>query len=118
MKKLFIILASISTLLISSCKEDCVSPEKHVTASFTVDEIILNAVSIANVQMNNTSTGATTYHWDFGDGSTSTEENPAHYYSTNGTYTIKLTASDGGVSAIATRDVYIYDDAFTKPTEN
>jgi gliding motility-associated-like protein len=31
-----------------------------------------------------------TYAWDFGDGSTSTEENPVHVYATPGDYDIKL----------------------------
>ena len=32
--------------------------------------------------------------WDFGDGTTSTEQNPAHTYSTEGNYTICLTATN------------------------
>jgi PKD repeat protein len=40
----------------------------------------------------NTSTQATTYHWDFGDGSTSTQANPVHAYGTGGTYNVCLTA--------------------------
>lgn len=32
-----------------------------------------------------------TYFWDFGDGTTSTEMNPAHTYSTVGTYEVNLT---------------------------
>ncbi len=39
----------------------------------------------------NLSTGADNYLWDFGDGTTSTEETPTHLYSTGGTYTITLT---------------------------
>ena len=31
--------------------------------------------------------------WDFGDGETSTEENPSHTYSAGGDYTVKLTAT-------------------------
>ncbi len=30
------------------------------------------------------------YQWDFGDGSTSTLENPSHYYSATGQYTVRL----------------------------
>ncbi|WP_030546643.1 PQQ-dependent sugar dehydrogenase [Streptomyces albus] len=35
-----------------------------------------------------------TYHWDFGDGSTSEYADPAHTYRENGTYTATLTATD------------------------
>jgi uncharacterized repeat protein (TIGR01451 family) len=35
------------------------------------------------------------YSWDFGDGSTSTSANPSHVYTSNGTYTAKLTVSNG-----------------------
>ncbi|WP_084469525.1 ThuA domain-containing protein [Jiangella gansuensis] len=35
-----------------------------------------------------------TFHWDFGDGATSTEPNPAHTYTANGEYTARLTVTD------------------------
>lgn len=34
------------------------------------------------------------YHWEFGDGSFSTEQNPEHYYAKGGDYIVKLTVSD------------------------
>jgi PKD repeat protein len=37
-----------------------------------------------------TSVFATSYLWDFGDGNTSTEENPTHTYASNGDYTVTL----------------------------
>jgi gliding motility-associated-like protein len=36
--------------------------------------------------------GATSWSWDFGDGSSSTSQNPSHPYSANGIYTVCLTA--------------------------
>lgn len=43
---------------------------------------------------NNTSYGADTYVWDFGDGSAvSTATNPVHTYTANGTYNVKLKAT-------------------------
>lgn len=33
--------------------------------------------------------------WNFGDGSTSTKQNPSHTYSSKGTYTVSLTVTDG-----------------------
>ncbi len=35
------------------------------------------------------------YKWDFGDGGTSTEQNPKHTYMANGKYSAKLTVNDG-----------------------
>lgn len=48
-----------------------------------------------NVQFSNSSVGATTNTWDFGDGFTSSAINPNHTYTTPGTYTITLTVSNG-----------------------
>ncbi len=42
--------------------------------------------------------GNTTYLWDFGDGTTSTQVNPSHRYSLPGTYTVSLTATNLGGS--------------------
>lgn len=46
------------------------------------------------VQMNNASTGATGFSWDFGNGITSTLNNPAVTYNAVGTYTISLIAQN------------------------
>ncbi len=43
----------------------------------------------------NTSENATEYSWDFGDGTTSTEENPMHVYQEEGTYLVTLSAVNG-----------------------
>lgn len=42
----------------------------------------------------NTSTGAISYQWNFGDTNTSNQPEPTHTYSTPGTYTITLIATD------------------------
>lgn len=42
-----------------------------------------------------TSGVAISWQWDFGDGITSTLENPTHLYSSPGTYIVTLVASDG-----------------------
>ena len=38
--------------------------------------------------------GFYTYSWDFGDGNTSTAQNPSHTYSNTGSYTATVTVSD------------------------
>jgi PKD repeat protein len=55
----------------------------------------------------NSSTGATEYLWDFGDGNTSTEENPNYTYATNGTYIVTLTATNPCSSSTITAEVEI-----------
>ena len=66
-----------------------------------------NVVSIPDnpIYTNNGSIGATSYLWDFGDGSTSTEYEPEHYYQEEGTYSITLIASNlDGCADTLTRD--------------
>ena len=49
-------------------------------------------VAPIDVQFTSNSQNATSYSWDFGDGANSTDQNPSHTYTTNGFYTVKLTA--------------------------
>nr|NQU93168.1 DUF2271 domain-containing protein [Bacteroidota bacterium] len=61
------------------------------------------------VDFTNISTGASSYLWDFGDGETSTEENPTHVYGADGTYEVTLTAtSDMCGDDVHTETVVIY----------
>lgn len=48
-----------------------------------------------------------TYLWDFGDGNTSTEENPSHTYELAGSYTVTLTITDTGFTGTKTKVDYI-----------
>jgi PKD repeat protein len=47
-----------------------------------------------DVSFTNTSTNAQSWLWDFGDGDTSTLQNPTHTYGTAGWYTVTLIASN------------------------
>jgi len=60
------------------------------------------------VTFTDTSTGgATSWFWDFGDGSTSTEQNPVHTYFIPGTYNVTLTARNAYGSDTVTKSSYI-----------
>ncbi|HEV8380340.1 MAG TPA: PKD domain-containing protein [Gemmatimonadales bacterium] len=48
------------------------------------------------------------YSWTFGDGGTSTAQNPSHTYAQGGTYTVKLTVTDNrGATASASKSVTV-----------
>ena len=53
---------------------------------------------------------AIVYHWDFGDGSSSTEEVPTHEYTYPGRYTVTLTVWDDidDIRNPITKVLYIY----------
>lgn len=54
------------------------------------------------VVFQNNSSDATSYSWDFGDGTTSTLANPTKTYNVGGAYTVTLTATgEGGTAAIS-----------------
>jgi PKD repeat protein len=47
------------------------------------------------------------WNWTFGDGGTSTLQNPSHTYNAAGTYNVSLTVSDGSVNKTETKNAYI-----------
>ncbi|MBG7611302.1 T9SS type A sorting domain-containing protein [Polaribacter sp. BAL334] len=56
----------------------------------------------------NTSTDATSYSWDFGDGSTSSDANPAaHTYAYKGQYLVSLTATSTEGSNTFTKEIFV-----------
>jgi hypothetical protein len=61
------------------------------------------------VSFTDLSTGEiTSWSWDFGDGHTSTLQNPSNYYNHNGTYTVTLTVTGPGGTDVETKIGYIY----------
>ncbi|WP_301664013.1 PKD domain-containing protein [Methanoculleus frigidifontis] len=67
-----------------------------------------NGTAPLTVSFTDTSTGSpTSWIWDFGDGTGSSEQHPVHTYTAQGTYTISLAASNAGGSNSTTRSNYI-----------
>lgn len=71
------------------------------TAGFTA------STTGATVNFSNTTTGGTSYSWSFGDSGTSTQTNPSHTYTTDGTYTVVLTSTNACGTSTATQTVTI-----------
>jgi hypothetical protein len=77
--------------------------------SRTVDfvGIPVNGYSTLRVHFTNLSFGPTSYIWDFGDGTTSTDVNPIHDYLTPGVYTVTLSGYYGAFRLNKTKANYI-----------
>jgi PKD repeat protein len=69
------------------------------TVAFTANPT--NGSAPLTVNFTNLTVGATNYAWDFGDGHTSTNAQPANTYTNAGLYTVSLVADGpGGVSSL------------------
>ncbi len=73
-----------------------------------------NVVNGLTVNFTNNSTGATSFSWNFGDSQTSTEQNPAHIYQNDGSYSVVLTATNSCGVTQSTQNIVIA----TPPTAN
>ena len=83
-----------------------VNEASSITAAFTADNTIGNTPLLVN--FTDESTGSPTgWHWDFGDGNTSTLQNPTHTYTTSGIYTVALTINRGADNNTLTKNNYI-----------
>ncbi|MBU0488012.1 MAG: PKD domain-containing protein [Bacteroidetes bacterium] len=74
----------------------CSASDNVVITVLDVD-VVAGFSSLAtgtNVDFTNTSTNASTYWWDFGDGTTSALHDPSHDYGQSGIYTVTLIASN------------------------
>ena len=92
----------------SSCSSATMSGNVVITAVAAVSASFTSSITNQDVTFNNTSSNATSYSWDFGDGSSaSTEINPTHTYATTGTYTVTLIASNNCGSDTATTSITV-----------
>lgn len=56
------------------------------------------------------SVGPVTWSWDFGDGTTSSQQNPVHNFPALGTYTVSLTVTNGSCSHSVTHTVHVINE--------
>lgn len=84
--------------------------QNAVVANFLSDRDTTYISEGAIVFLNNLSSGSFTYLWDFGDNATSTEENPYHVYSLEGSYTITLTAGTGNCASSYSKSIVVLSD--------
>ncbi|GAB6286709.1 MAG: hypothetical protein STSR0009_29120 [Methanoregula sp.] len=84
------------------------------TITFTSDKTAGNAPLVVQFAGASPLT-VTAWHWDFGDGTTSDEQNPLHTYTSGGTYTVNLTitSGSGGINTLVKTN---YISAYSPPS--
>ena len=93
----FLFLVVLLTAVVFSCDEslpEAIYGTKPV-AAFTATQ---SQSDIYTWSFTNSSTGAVSYNWDFGDGNGSSEANPSHTFSSAGQFAVTLTATAAGTS--------------------
>jgi len=90
---------------------DSITKSVTVISSPTVDFSANDSISCnssLNVQFTDKSPGASTWFWDFGDGSTSAQQNPSYNYNNPGFYDVTLSITlPGGCANTVTKTQYI-----------
>jgi PKD repeat protein len=98
----------------------CSTPQYSQTEDYAITAVANTAAPVAEFVADQTTTcsgcvqftdqtqnAPTSWLWNFGDNTTSTLQNPNHCYTTPGTYTVTLTATNATGSNVRTRTGYI-----------
>ncbi|MBN4051323.1 gliding motility-associated C-terminal domain-containing protein [bacterium AH-315-M05] len=79
------------------------------TYDFSIAGFCLGDSTLFTDQSDNNVVTIVNWLWDFGDGDTSTTQNPSHLYADTGTYTVTLTATtNAGCVGTVTKNLTIY----------
>ena len=101
-----------------SCSDTAIQTIKilpYIPVSSFVADVNSGCVPLM-VNFTNKSTNAINYFWEFGDGNTSQQTNPAHTYQNPGKYTVRLKAY--GISGVDDTVMTNYIEVFENPIAN
>ncbi|MBD3285580.1 PKD domain-containing protein [candidate division WOR-3 bacterium] len=100
MKRVLAVILIIAALLVTGCAT------KGPEAAFSAD--VTSGTPPLEVSFTDESTGdPTSWSWDFGDGSTSTEQNPTHTFADTGSFDVTLVCSNENDADTLTMPAYI-----------
>lgn len=88
-RRTFMLLGAFALITFISCKDDVPVPDPIASFQFAVSTENWKEVTFTNYSQN-----AESYSWNFGDGQSSTDENPTHIFADAGNYTVTLTATN------------------------
>jgi PKD repeat protein len=89
--RFFLTIGVLSMITFVACKDEEEDPPANPIASV---QFAVSTTNFLEVTFTNYSQNATSYSWDFGDGTSSTETSPTHVYTTAGNFTVILTAKN------------------------
>lgn len=106
---------SVTLTVSNSAGSNTATQSNYITVSPLPASGFSSSILGAIATFTNTSTNASSYLWDFGDGDTSTQISPSHTYANDGTYTVTLISTGPCGTASATQTVTIITVNINEP---
>lgn len=98
---------SVTLTVSNSAGSNTATQSNYITVNPLPASGFSSSILGATATFANTSTNATSYLWDFGDGNTSTQTSPSHTYANDGTYTVTLVSTGPCGTASVTQTLTI-----------
>jgi len=93
------------------CFDTLIMPDYiHITAPVAEFASVSDCNNKLSRTFSDSSIGAESWNWDFGDGTSSTVQNPTHTYATTGVYNVTLIVANSSCADTITHLVYIVDE--------
>lgn len=99
-----VVLTSLSPEGCQSTTSTTITPTARPIAGIQLLDSVFD-VAPFRVRLRNRATNASTVFYDFGDGTTSTDANPTHFYTTEGVYVIRQIVTNGALCSDTLRQV-------------
>ncbi|MAT38601.1 MAG: hypothetical protein CL946_03240 [Ectothiorhodospiraceae bacterium] len=103
-----------------SVRNENISGAAFAQANVTITEQLIPDVSVSadtvyldesgEVSFTDNTPGAISWQWDFGDGNSSSEQNPTHTFASAGLYQVRLTVSNLGCSKIEIMPITVLEN--------
>lgn len=97
----------VTLIVASTAGNDTITTTDYITVGPDPVAGFTDLISGNDITFTNTSSDATSYSWDFGDGGSSTETDPIHTYASDGAYTVELIATNACGSDTLTEEIVI-----------
>lgn len=98
---------TICLTVIDSCGNHTTCQSQTITCPQPTSGFSYIGTSVWTFVFTDSSTNGTSWFWNFGDGSTSTMQNPQHTFPGNGTYLVCVTSSNGCLSSTTCKNVTV-----------